>query len=105
MKLRTTNADCHPDNDRKPTADCRPFLTAEWRKLIMANYIIEPDLLKKYLPLKTELDLWNDKCYVSLVGFMFQDVRVKGLRIPFHVNFPEINLRFYVRYKEGDQWK
>ncbi len=27
------------------------------------------------------------------------------MRIPFHVNFPEVNLRFYVRYKEGGVWK
>ena len=47
------------------------FLTAEWRKLILVNYAIDPEILKKYLPFKTELDLWEGKCYVSLVGFMF----------------------------------
>ena len=81
------------------------FLTAEWRKLIMANYEIDPSVLIKYLPAKTELDTWNNKYYVSLVGFMFKDVKVKGIRIPFHVDFPEVNLRFYVRYKEKDEWK
>jgi len=81
------------------------FLTAEWRKLVMANYIIDPSLLKKFVPARTEIDLWNDQCYISLVGFLFKDVRVKGIRVPCHVNFPEINLRFYVRYKEKDGWK
>ena len=81
------------------------FLTAEWRKLVMANYEIESSVLKPYLPAKTELDFWKDKCYVSLVGFMFKDVRVKGVRVPFHVDFPEVNLRFYVRYNENDQPK
>ncbi len=81
------------------------FLTGEWRKLIMANYIVDPSILKKYLPAKTELDFWNEKCYVSLVGFMFKNVKVKGLKIPFHVNFPEVNLRFYVRYYENNEWK
>ncbi len=81
------------------------FLAAEWRKLIMANYTIEPSLLKPYLPAKTELDAWKDNYYVSLVGFMFKDVRVKGFRIPFHVDFPEVNLRFYVRYRENGEWK
>ncbi|MES1218557.1 MAG: DUF2071 domain-containing protein [Bacteroidota bacterium] len=83
----------------------KKFLTAEWRKLVMANYIVSPESLKAYLPANTELDLWEGKCYVSLVGFMFQEVRVKGIKIPFHINFPEVNLRFYVRYKEGDEWK
>jgi uncharacterized protein len=70
------------------------FLAAEWRKLIMANYVIDKSLLIKYLPDKTELDLWGGNCYVSLVGFMFLDTRVKGLKIPFHINFEEVNLRF-----------
>ncbi len=81
------------------------FLTAEWRKLVMANYVVDPAILKKYVPTKTELDYFDNNCYVSLVGFMFQQVKVKGFRIPFHVNFPEVNLRFYVRYKDGLQWK
>jgi len=78
----------------------KKFLTAEWRKLIMANYVVDPAVLSSYLPPKTELDTWNGKCFVSLVGFLFKNVRVKGIRIPFHVNFPEVNLRCYVRYKE-----
>jgi uncharacterized protein len=81
------------------------FLTAEWRKLIMANYAVDKDFLKKYVPHKTELDLWNDTCYVSLVGFKFANVRLLGVPIPFHTNFEEVNLRFYVKYKEGNVWK
>lgn len=81
------------------------FLEAEWRKLIMANYAVDPQRLAAYLPYKTELDYWNDTCYVSLVGFMFMNTRVRGLRIPFHINFEEINLRFYVRQKEQGVWK
>lgn len=84
----------------------KKFLTAEWRNLIMANYVVDPAILKTYLPTKTELDGWNGKYYVSLVGFMFQQVRVFGLKIPLHVNFPEVNLRFYVRYKDANgTWK
>jgi uncharacterized protein YqjF (DUF2071 family) len=84
----------------------KTFLTAEWRKLAMANYAVDPDILKKYLPAKTELDFWNDACYVSLVGFMFLDVKLMGIPIPYHRNFEEVNLRFYVKYK-GDKtdWK
>lgn len=81
------------------------FLTGEWRNLIMANYIIDPAILLPFVPAKTELDYWNNNCYVSLVGFMFEQTRVKGIKIPFHVNFPEVNLRFYVRYKEDNEWK
>jgi uncharacterized protein YqjF (DUF2071 family) len=81
------------------------FLTAEWRKLIMANYAVDPAVLKPYLPYKTELDFRNNSCYVSLVGFMFTHVKIKGISIPFHTRFEEVNLRFYVRYKDGQHWK
>lgn len=80
----------------------KQFLTAEWRKLLILNYIIDPQVLNSYLPAGTELDLWNDKCYVSLVGFQFNKVRVMGVPIPFHTHFPEVNLRFYVKEKQAD---
>lgn len=81
------------------------FLKAEWRKLVLANYTIEPEILSKYVPLGTELDLWTGKCYVSLVGFMFLNTRLLGVKIPFHVNFEEVNLRFYVKRLDRDTWK
>lgn len=81
------------------------FLKAEWRKLAMANYVIDPEILKKYVPAGTELDLWAGKCYVSLIGFMFKEVKLLGVKIPFHVNFEEVNLRFYLRRFENGIWK
>jgi uncharacterized protein len=81
------------------------FLTAEWRKLILVNYIADENSLRPFLPPKTEFDYYNGHLYVSLVGFMFLNTRVLGIRIPFHVNFPEVNLRMYVKHKDGNQWK
>jgi len=81
------------------------FLKAEWRKLAIANYAIDPAVLQKYIPHKTELDLWNNTCYVSLIGFMFKNTKVLGLKVPFHIDFEEVNLRFYVKYFENNMWK
>ena len=81
------------------------FLTAEWNDLALINYEIDPEFLKKYIPIGTELDLWNNKCYISLIGFMFENVKVLGIKIPFHVNFEEVNLRFYVKRFENGKWK
>ncbi|SRX73410.1 YqjF family protein [Aequorivita antarctica] len=81
------------------------FLKAEWRKLAIANYVINPVTLSNYLPAGTELDLWEGKCYVSLVGFMFLNTKLIGIKIPFHVNFEEVNLRFYVKRFENGTWK
>ena len=81
------------------------FITARWNYLCFANYAIDPAILAPYLPPHTELDFFEGKCYVSLVGFLFDDVKVKGFPVPFHRSFEEINLRFYVRYKDGNIWK
>lgn len=81
------------------------FLTAEWRKLALAQYAVDKEILSKYLPPNTELDDWQGKYYVSLVGFMFLDVKLLGFNIPFHTNFEEVNLRFYVKFKDGESWK
>jgi uncharacterized protein YqjF (DUF2071 family) len=81
------------------------FLTAEWKNLAIANYIIDQKVLEDFLPAGTELDLWEGKCYVSLVGFMFINTKLLGLKVPFHVNFEEVNLRFYVKRIENGKWK
>jgi len=79
----------------------RTFLSAEWRKLVMINYEIDPQVLLPYLPAKTELDTYNGKHLVSLVGFMFLNTKVLKLAIPFHTNFEEFNLRFYVKHLQN----
>lgn len=81
------------------------FLTAHWKNLALINYEIDTKILDKYVPMGTEIDLWNNKCCVSLVGFMFNDTKLLGLKIPFHTNFEEINLRFYVKRLENGEWK
>lgn len=83
----------------------KPFLTAEWRNLLLVNYAVEPDILKPFLPCGTELDTFNGNYYISLVGFLFANTKVLGLPIPFHRTFEEVNLRFYVRYNENKTWK
>ncbi len=74
----------------------RKFLTAKWHDLVMANYEVSPEILAERLPLGTELDFHKGKCFVSLVAFMFLDTQVLGFPVPFHINFEEVNLRFYV---------
>src|SRR5687767_12896078 len=81
----------------------RKFLTARWEDLIVANYEVDPALLATRVPVGTEIDLHEGKCFVSLVGFMFRDTRVLGLPVPFHINFEEVNLRFYVKRQVGDE--
>ena len=73
------------------------FLTGEWRYLAMLNYRIDPALLEPHVPAGTTLDAWQGAAYVSIVGFLFRRTRVLGVPIPWHQDFEEVNLRFYVR--------
>jgi|SRR5215831_2069913 len=86
--------------DHSPT-----FLTAEWRHLAMFNYEIDPKLLNALVPYGTDLDQWSGRTFVSLVGFRFLRTRVLGIMFPFHCNFSEVNLRFYVCRREGTATK
>jgi len=81
------------------------FLTAEWRHLAMLNYTIDPTLLLPHVPAGTELDFWDGKAFVSVVGFLFLNTRVGGIPIPFHRHFEEVNLRFYVRRQTASGWR
>lgn len=82
----------------------RVFLSAEWRDLAMLNYEVEPSLLSQYVPQGTSVDSFQGKTYISLVGFRFCHTKLLGrFPIPFHADFDEVNLRFYVRRKVGSE--
>lgn len=73
------------------------FLKARWHDLLLITYDIDPELLNEHLPPGLEPDTREGRAFISLVAFDFLNTRVKGLKFPFHVNFPEINLRIYVK--------
>jgi len=81
------------------------FLTAKWSAIVMINYEVDGALLLPFVPKGVELDSWDGKTFVSMVGFLFSGTRVFGVPIPFHREFEEVNLRFYVRKHaiEGDR--
>ncbi len=83
----------------------KPFLTANWRYLAMLNYVVDPRIIAPLVPPGTEIDLENGETFISIVGFLFLDTRLLGLRIPLHRNFEEVNLRFYVRRKSAETWR
>lgn len=82
------------------------FLSSQWIHIIFVNYEIDPKLLESHIPKGTELDFFNGKTYVSLVAFLFADLKAMGF-VPafFNRNFEEINLRFYVVRREKNHIK
>jgi uncharacterized protein len=82
----------------------KAFLSAEWRDLVILNYEVDSGLLAKYVPYGTVQDSFQGKTYVSLVGFRFRHARLFGsIVVPFHADFDEVNLRFYVHRKENGE--
>lgn len=92
-------------SDQLPKPDGKPVLTAQWRHLAMINYEIDPKVVEPLAPAGTEIDYWEGKTYVSMVGFLFLNTRIFGMPIPWHINFEEVNLRLYVRRKGPEGWR
>lgn len=81
---------------------CKVFLSAKWLNLVFLNYSVEPELLRPFVPSGTALDSFEGNTYISLVGFRFCETKIFGkVAVPFHSEFDEVNLRFYVR-RESD---
>jgi hypothetical protein len=76
----------------------RIFLSAGWYNLLLFNYSVSTEVLKPYLPEGAELDLYDGAAHLSLVAFQFHKTKVLGVTWPGFTNFPEVNLRFYVKY-------
>jgi uncharacterized protein YqjF (DUF2071 family) len=81
------------------------FLKANWENIVMANYIVPQNLLLPYLPKGIEVDMFENNAYISLVGFMFKNTKLFNVPIPHFGTFEEINLRFYVKRKNGNEYK
>ncbi|HLZ13934.1 MAG TPA: DUF2071 domain-containing protein [Candidatus Acidoferrum sp.] len=80
------------------------FLSAKWLDLVFLNYVVDPALLLPFVPPGTTLDSFAGKTYVSLVGFRFCETKLWGkFSVPFHSEFEEVNLRFYVRRETGHE--
>ena len=82
-----TKTNPHQTSDSVNMSTSKVFLTAEWRKLALAQYAVDKEILSKYLPPHTELDDWQGKYYVSLVGFMFVDVKTAWIQYSLSHNF------------------
>jgi uncharacterized protein YqjF (DUF2071 family) len=79
----------------------RPFLTARWEHLLNVTWRVPPALLAPHVPRGVTLDVQEGHAFASLVAFDFLDTRVLGVPWPGFRNFPELNLRFYV--KQGEE--
>lgn len=75
---------------------------ASWHDMVVINFDIEPRIVEMHLPPGLEVDLYNDHSFISLVALKCRDTVIKGIRIPFHSNYAQLQLRCYVKRTDGD---
>ncbi len=78
-------------SDRLP-----PPFAANWLNPLLLSWPVDGAALRMLTPDGLELDCWEGRPYVSLVGLRFESVRILGLPSPLG-GYDEVNLRFYVR--------
>jgi uncharacterized protein len=83
----------------------KPFMTTTWSNLAMLNYEVDPAILRPHVPAGTELDEFNGRYFVSMVGFLFSGTKIFGVAMPGYRQFCEVNLRFYVRHRAAEGWR
>ena len=74
------------------------ILNQSWKDISFMHWKVDKNLLSKIIPKGLVLDLYEDEAYVGVIPFMMKNVRPRwAMSIPFISNFPEFNIRTYVR--------
>ena len=77
------------------------FMTQNWEDLLLLHWPLPPEELSPTIPDDLSLDLFDGQAWASVVGFRLTNLRLSGLRAIPWSDFLEVNLRTYVRDREG----
>lgn len=73
-----------------------------WRHVTFLHWAYEPDAVQRLLPEGLRVDVVDGRAWVGLTPFSVEGFRVPGLpALPLVSQFPETNLRTYVRAPNG----
>lgn len=92
-------------SQKSDAAKAKVLFTAGFSELVALNFQIDPRLLQRHVPKGLELRFFEGETYVSLVAMVLRRVKVWGFPISVAGGFGELNLRFYVRRKDGDGYQ
>ena len=78
----------------------RPYaMLQEWRSLTFLHWQVAPEALMPFIPDGLEVDCFDGRAYVGAIPFMMRNVRPRwAVSVPGISNFPEFNVRTYVRH-------
>lgn len=75
-----------------------------WRFLTFLHWRYEADVIRKLLPRRLTLDLFDGAAWVGLTPFLLMDLRPPFFpALPWISHFPETNVRTYVRGPDGER--
>lgn len=76
------------------------ILLQSWENLSFLHWRVDKEILIQHIPRHLTLDLYRNEAYIGIIPFMMKNVRPRwGVSIPFISNFPEFNIRTYVKFK------
>lgn len=81
------------------------LLTTQLSDVVALNFRIDPRVLRRRVPKGLELRTFEGDAYVSLVAMVLRKVKVWGFPVSVAGGFGELNLRYYVRRKDGDGYQ
>jgi uncharacterized protein len=75
-----------------------------WDRLTFLHWRYPPDIVRGFLPRGIELDIFDRSAWIGLTPFLLTRLRAPGLpALPWISQFPEMNLRTYVRGLDGER--
>jgi hypothetical protein len=79
----------------------KSFMTQNWEDLLLLHWPLPPEELFPTIPDDLVLDLFEGQAWASVVGFRLTNLRISGLQVVPWSDFLEVNLRTYVKDREG----
>ena len=84
-----------------PLPDGAWFMTQTWSDLLFAHWPIDVAVLRPMVPAAFELDVFEDRAWISVVPFRMSNVAPRFVpAMPGLSAFPELNVRTYVRAED-----
>lgn len=85
-------------NTTTDPAPCTWVMFQKWRHLLFASWPLAPDEMRRHVPPNFELDTFEGKAWLSILPMHMEDLHFRFFPpVPGTSNFPEINMRTYVR--------
>jgi uncharacterized protein YqjF (DUF2071 family) len=91
-----------PGLSASPPVLAREMVIAQWAQLTFINWSYDPAVLRPSVPSELELETYDGKAWLSLVGFMVRKEHFpKWPPLPVINTYPQFNIRTYVRGPDG----